>query len=205
MICYASRTGTRRNLAALRAAGWRLLLTPGSHLHAHGFRFALDNGAWAAYLGGRDLDTDAYQQALEKVGAAADWVVAPDIVAGGMRSLDLTATWLPRLACLRLVLIAVQDGMTPADVRPFVGSGVGVFLGGSTAWKLATMQRWGDWADTLGVYFHIGRVNTARRIRMAHRAGADSIDGTSASRYAVTLPRLDTASRQPTLLPPGLA
>ena len=27
MIAYASRTGTRRNLAALRAAGWRLLVS----------------------------------------------------------------------------------------------------------------------------------------------------------------------------------
>jgi hypothetical protein len=171
-------------------------------LLAHGFRFALDNGAWSAHMAGRALDTGAYERAIEKVGAAADWVVAPDIVAGGLRSLDLTSAWLPRLKCLRLVLVAVQDGMTPADVRPLMGPRVGIFLGGSTAWKLGTMQQWGDWASTLGVYFHVGRVNTARRIRMAMRAGADSIDGTSVSRYVVNLPRLAAASSQPTLLGP---
>ena len=44
-----------------------------------------------------------------------------------------------------------------------------------------------------------GRVNTQRRIRLCAAAGADSFDGTSASRYAVTLPGLDSARRQPDL------
>jgi hypothetical protein len=196
MICYASRTGTRRTLDALRAAGWRLILSPAGRLNTHGFQYALDNGAWSSYQQGVAFDVDAYTLALEKYGGGADWVVAPDIVAGGFRSLDLSVAWLPRLSSLRLVLIAVQDGVNPRDVAPIVSPGrIGIFLGGSTDWKLATMQRWGDWANSLGVYFHVGRVNTSRRIRMAIRAGADSIDGTSVSRFSVNLPKLDAASR----------
>lgn len=198
MICYASHTGTKRNLAALRTAGWRLLLSP-RKVKTEGFRYALDNGAWSAFQQNQTIDLAAYERALERFGGAADWVVAPDIVAGGMASLALTAEWLPRLRHLRLVLIAVQDGMTPKDVAPFVGPGIGIFLGGSTEWKLGTMQRWGDWAHAMRIYFHVGRVNTAIRIRHALRAGADSIDGTSATRYAITLPLLDHARKQPTL------
>ena len=40
------------------------------------------------------------------------------------------------------------------------------------------------------------RVNSARRISICHEAGVDSIDGTSVSRFAVTIGRLDRAVRQ---------
>lgn len=169
-------------------------------MNSEGFRFGLDNGAWSAFQQGREIDLFAFESAVETHGAAADWVVAPDIVAGGLRSLDLTASWLYRLRHLQLTLIAVQDGMLPHDVAPLMGPRIGIFLGGSTDWKLSTMQRWGDWCMSIGAYYHVARVNTARRIRMAHRGWADSFDGSSASRYAVTLPLLEGARRQPNLL-----
>lgn len=205
MIGYASRTGTRRNLAALRAAGWRLLLSPEGVLRSEGFPFGLDNGAWSAHQKGRGIDLGKFERAVERFGGAADWVVAPDIVAGGLASLATTSEWLPRLRHLRRVLVAVQDGMTPRDVAPFVSHRVGIFLGGSTEWKLGTMQRWGDWCASLGLYYHVARVNSAERIRMAERAGAHSFDGTSASRYAVTLPGLDLARRQPNMFQPEVS
>jgi hypothetical protein len=202
MIAYASRTGTRRNLAALRGAGWRLLLSPEGVLRTEGFPFGLDNGAWSAYQKGHGIDLGKFERAVERFGGAADWVVAPDIVAGGLASLDLTTAWLPRLRHLRRVLVAVQDGMTPRDVAPLVSHRVGIFLGGTTTWKLGTMQRWGDWCASLGLYYHVARVNSAERIRAAARAGAASFDGTSASRYAVTVSPLDKARRQPNMFPP---
>jgi hypothetical protein len=130
-------------------------------------------------------------------GAAADWVVAPDIVAGGPASLDLSLSWLDRClsACPR-VLLAVQDGLTPIDVSPFLGARVGLFVGGSTDWKIATMRQWGALGRDRGCWVHVGRVNTARRINYCHDAGVTSFDGTSASRFAVSLPPLDNARRQ---------
>lgn len=206
MIAYAGNTGTRRNLDALAAAGWRIILTPHKRRSPPaGFRYALDNGAWSAYQQGHPLDLVAFADAVDRLGAQADWVVAPDIVAGGERSLDLSASWLPRLRQLPLVLIAVQDGMTPAMLAPLVGPRVGIFLGGSTDWKLATMPVWGAFASARGLYFHVARVNTRRRIRLAHWAGASSIDGTSATRYAVTLPMLDDARRQANLFVQAVA
>lgn len=198
MICYASRTGTKRNLDALRVAGWRLIISRTGVWRTEGFAYTLDNGAWTDYRSGRDFDDDKFKALVDKLGWQADWVVAPDIVAGGLLSLRLSLFWLPHLLVrTKLVLIPVQDGMEPNDlVRIVMPKRIGIFLGGSTDWKLANMARWGEFCAKRGIHYHVGRVNTLKRFRLAHIAGADSVDGSSASRYAVTLPMLDFASRQ---------
>ena len=198
MMCYASRTGTRRNLDALRAAGWGLLVSRAGVWRTEGFdRYVLDNGAWADHQAGRAFDEDAFERLIEQFGAGADWIVLPDIVAGGLASLALSTRWLNRcLSVCPMALIAVQDGMQETDLAPLVGRSVGVFLGGSTEWKLANMLRWGTFCAERGVYYHVARVNTERRVWLAAASGADSIDGSSATRYAVTLPMLDRATKQ---------
>ena len=197
LIAYASRTGTRRNLDALRGAGWRLLVSAAGCLRSEGFPYALDNGAWSAFTQGRPFDERAFFSALRKMGAAADWSVVPDIVAGGRASLDLSLRWLRHvLDETPVALIAVQDGMTADDVRGYIGHRVGLFVGGSTAWKLETMSTWTALGRERCAWVHVGRVNTARRIRMCAMTGATSIDGTSATRFAKTLRPLDAARRQ---------
>lgn len=200
---YASHTGTRRNLAALRAAGWRVLLSatgahPRTHRAVEGFSgYALDNGAWAAHQQNRPFDVALFTELVRVFGAGADWVACPDIVAGGLDSLRFSVSWLPWcLARVRLVLIPVQDGMTAEDVRPLLGPRVGIFVGGTTEWKLATLPVWGQVARETVCHLHVGRVNSARRIKLCAMAGADSFDGTSASRYADSLPGLDRARKQ---------
>ncbi|MES2136183.1 MAG: hypothetical protein V4502_03875 [Pseudomonadota bacterium] len=198
MIGYASRTGTRRNLVALRSAQWRLLISRQGVWRTEGFPYALDNGAWSDFRTGRDFDDERFKTLVDRLGGQADWIVAPDVVAGGLASLQLSLCWVPHLLIrTRLVLIAVQDGMGPQDlVNIVMPRRVGIFLGGSTEWKLATMRQWGEFCAAKGVYYHVARVNSAKRMAMAHQAGADSVDGSSASRYAVTLPNLDFAVRQ---------
>jgi hypothetical protein len=206
MICYASRTGTRRNLAALRAAGWRLLVSRAGEWRTEGFRYCLDSGAWSDFQKGERFDDQAYERLIERLGAGADWIVLPDIVAGGRASLELSLRWANRVRSIcDLVLIAVQDGMEPEDLRPYVGGNVGIFLGGSTAWKEGRMSDWGAFCAEVGCWYHVARVNTRRRFRMAHAAGATSIDGSSASRFADTIPRLERWRRQPDLFAPKRA
>jgi hypothetical protein len=197
MIAYASRTGTARNLRALRDHGWRLLVSAAGALRSEGFPYALDNGAWSAYSKGTPFDERAFDLALRKLGSSADWTVAPDIVAGGLASLDLSLKWLPRvLSESPRALIAVQNGMIDADVRPFLGERVGIFVGGDTEWKLRTLPLWGGVARSVGCWLHVGRVNSAKRIHACAIAGAHSFDGTSATRYAKTVGPLDSARRQ---------
>ena len=194
---YAVRTGTRRTLEALRKTSWRLLITSGTELRTEGFPYALDNGAWHAYQHGIPWDAHAFTDALKRRGSNADWTVLPDIVTGGHASLTLSLQWMRRVldAC-PYALLAVQDGLTSDDVVPFLGERVGIFVGGSTAWKEATMPQWGTLGRRIGCIVHVGRVNSVRRIRLCAMAGVTSFDGTSVTRYAKTLPLLEHARQQ---------
>lgn len=195
-MAYASRTGTRRNLAALRSAGWRLLVSARGVLRHEGFRYALDNGAWTAHQRGEPFDVPAFERAVAWGASGADWLVLPDIVAGGLSSLRMSMEWAPRLAGICPLLIAVQDGIALEDVRPMLGADVGLAVGGSTRWKESTCPAWGQLARQTGCHLHVLRVNTARRIAICRDSGAHSFDGTSASRFVKTLQPLDNARRQ---------
>jgi hypothetical protein len=210
MMSYASNTGTRRNLDALRRHGWRVLLTPKNPRLPPGLPFAIDNGAWSCFTQKEPFDSDGFTRLVNAHGERADFVVIPDIVCGGTRSLEFSLGWLERLRYLRKPLLALQDGMTAADVGAVLRREpkLGIFLGGSIEWKLATMYGWGTVAKAIGCWYHVGRVNTRRRIRLCAEAGATSIDGTSATMFSVNVPMLDAARRQPSLLVPvssGLA
>lgn len=192
---YAAAVGKGRNFDALSAAGWRLMYQPGD-CRSHDIGFALDNGAYAAFLRGERLDAGVFSRAVDRVGHRADFIVAPDIVCGGRESLDLSLSWLDQLAGVAPVLIAVQDGFTDAEIVPYLSARVGVFVGGSTEWKIANMSRWGLLARRAGARCHVGRVNSVRRIRACAAAGVSSFDGSGVSRYSSELPRLDFARRQ---------
>lgn len=201
MITYATTTNTRRNLAELRRWGWRLLLSPVGSFNAHGFGYALDNGAWSAYQQGTPWDAARFVRLLEVRGADADWVVAPDIVCGGAASLALSLEWLPRvLAVAPRALLAVQNGMDVDQVRPHLGPRVGVFVGGDTEWKLSTISAWAELCRQTGAWCHVGRVNTQKRISRCASAGVHSFDGTKATRFAIEAGPIARAASQSAFL-----
>jgi hypothetical protein len=206
MIYYASQTGTRRNLDAMRATDVRLLLSraaPHWRRPVKGFRYCLDSGAWHDFQAGEAFDADEYEAMIDQLGATADFVGLPDIVGEGQRSLELSMRWMNRvLAVANLVLIPLQDGMTTGDLEPLVGPNVGVFLGGSTEWKLKTAPMWGRFCAERGVHYHFARINTACRTAFAISCGATSGDGSSITRYASTAPLLAAARRQLDLFSP---
>ena len=169
-----------------------------------GLRYALDNGAWSCYQQKLPFDDEGFSSLVETYGAGAEFVVIPDKVAQGSKSLEFSLSWLPRLKGLRMLLLPVQDDMSPDDVGAVLERhpGMGIFLGGTTEWKLATMQGWGMVAHAFRRCYHVGRVNTRKRIRMCQHAGAHSVDGTSGTLFSVTVPRLDGEIRQSSMLSP---
>lgn len=135
------------------------------------------------------------------MGAGADFIIVPDVVADGSRSWPLTRYWLRKLRRDRrlrgvMLLIAVQDGMEPEMVRPYLSARVGIFVGGSTEWKLATMKDWSRLAHQAGAWCHVGRVNSALRARLCDIAGVDSLDGSKASRYEFAPRQIDRGLTQ---------
>jgi hypothetical protein len=198
VISLATGTGTRRNLDAMRAHGFGLLLTPDRPEMRNGFDlFAIDNGAWGCFQRGVQWLPEPWQRLVEAHGRTALFAILPDVVCGGAASLALSLSWLPwaQERCPQ-VLIAVQNGMTAEDLRPHVGPHVGIFVGGDTEWKEGSLPMWGALAKETGCWLHVGRVNSARRIRLCALSGVHSFDGTSATRFAVTTPVIDMARRQ---------
>lgn len=208
MKAFATNTQGARNLAALREAGFGILLTPGQHANPPEWcdLYAIDNGRWAAKDNPELWDAKAFRELCEARGSKAHFVVVPDIVCGGRQSLDFSLTWIDFCMHFRRPLLAVQDGMDAKDVGAILERkpSLGIFVGGSTEWKERTMYGWGMVAHALRRYLHVGRVNTQRRIRLCAEAGADSFDGTSATMFSCNIPLIETARRQPSILTPAL-
>src|SRR5215470_5795293 len=72
-----------------------------------GMRYALDNGAWSAHHSGVPWDADAFLRMVTALGAGADFLVVPDIVADGTASLRRSRSWVPfLLGSTRQLLLA---------------------------------------------------------------------------------------------------
>lgn len=197
MIAYTSLTGNKRRLPLLRAAGWRLFVSATNLTTPYeGFNYAIDNGAWTAYTKSIPWNERKFVRAITKIGDGADFIVVPDIVRGGLESLEFSKSWLPRLERFQLVLLPLQDGMEEEHVIELVGPRVGLFLGGGDEYKLGTMARWGTFARKVGCYYHVGRVNSQRRIHLCEQAGAHSFDGSSAASRPGKLEVLERGRRQ---------
>lgn len=144
-----------------------------------------DNEEFARWRAGRPLDDNGFWEHMlrvyEDVQAGRvpppDFVVLPDIVAGGAASLARSVAWIPWLAPTGWpLLFVVQDGMSLADVEAVLPDVDGLFVGGSSEWKWATGAAWVDLAHRWGRPCHVGRVGTGKRALWAREIGADSWD-----------------------------
>lgn len=204
LLAYTSyRSGPRgKLLPGLLDAGWRQLIAASAPAAVTFPNYALDNGAWAAYTNDIPWDPAPFVKLVDDIGQNADWIAAPDIVGGGAESLALSLSWLERLP--GLVLIPVQDGMAPEDVSPHLGPRLGIFVGGTTEWKLQTARHWGKLARHKGCWLHIARVNTPKRIRVCQDVGATSFDGNSPLMFPSTQRKINAARSQGHLFPEGI-
>ena len=90
--------------------------------------------------------------------------------------------------------------MEPVDVLPWLGPRVGIFVGGSTEWKVRTIGIWAQLARECGVWCHVGRVNAKRRMELCAQAGVTSFDGSGASKFAIHAKKQGRWKRQQSLL-----
>lgn len=212
MRSYCTITSAKRTLEKLYLAEWGLFITPDalernrpsflwSREQSPPMPFAIDNGAWGAFTQGRRWEEGPFLGLLHRLGAEADFAVVPDIVEGGVKSLELSLEWLPEVRrSSRRALIPVQDGMDTGMLEQHLCEHVGVFVGGSTEFKEATLRDWARLAKRHGAWCHVGRVNSVRRVNMCTTAGVDSVDGTSVCRFSRNLAKLNAAGRQLPLL-----
>ena len=148
-------------------AGWR---KPPSWMP-----YALDNGAFGAWLNKREWDEQAFLDLLDRARSHIRplWVAVPDVVANAEATKARWPEWSQRIRKIINVPLAfvVQDGMTVADLPQDADV---LFVGGSTEWKWRNLKMW----TAAHPRVHVGRVNSERLLWMAHDAGAESCDGT---------------------------
>jgi hypothetical protein len=140
--------------------------------------WGVDNGAFSGF------DPVAFR---ELVGRSAGkpgllWVVCPDVVADARATLEMWRVWSPVLRSASVpVAFVLQDGQE----RHELPAADCYFIGGSTEFKLSEAAA--DLAaegKRRGAWVHMGRVNSLRRLAIAHDMGCDSVDGSGYSRFA---------------------
>lgn len=141
--------------------------------------FALDNYAFACFKNDVPWRADIFMEACDECYRARDipdFVVVPDMVARGLESLQFSVSWLKFLNGFAPKYLAVQDGMVISDVTPHLKDFDGLFVGGSSEWKMESGFWWVSLAHALGKPCHIGRISGRKRTRLVKSWGADSID-----------------------------
>jgi len=178
MIAYTGQTRSRALLARLANLGIGECAVRGE-LPARRAPFFHDNGAFRDWKAGQPFNVGRWLRDMRWMnyrGVRPDFVVVPDIVAGGTRSLEWSAMWRDEVPEHYPAYLAVQDSMSEADVLSHLPAYHGIFVGGSLSWKLATGATWVRLAHRYRRRCHIGRVGTAARVAWARSIGADSID-----------------------------
>ena len=162
------------------------------------FSYALDNGAYSAWVNGNEFDAEAFLKIVSKADECdrkPDFVICPDIVGAGVTSLEFSLQWLEDLPRDDYYL-AVQDGMKVSDVEPHINKFKGLFVGGTMDWKLRSSARWIQLAHNHKKKCHIARVGTLPRLMWAKTLEADSVDSTTFIQRPGNLKRIEAFKMQ---------
>ena len=149
-------------------------------------RLGLNNLPWAA-------DNDAFHgfhaprfcRMLSRIASRPGclFVACPDVVADASATRARFDRWEPVIReCGLPVAYVLQDGQENVPV-PWDRCDA-VFVGGSTEFKEGSIaQRLVSEAKHLGLWVHVGRINSRRRLKIMMQWGCDSYDGTSISMF----------------------
>jgi len=87
--------------------------------------------------------------------------------------------------------LAVQNGMTPEQVKTLPVQPDVIFVGGARNWKFETLSDWCKHFDRV----HVGRVNGVQKSIECQALGAESVDGTGWFRHPDNLSELERLLR----------
>lgn len=152
------------------------------------FPYALDNGAFACWKEKGNTFNDAKWAVVEGawqrlivwaqvVPMKPLWAIVPDVPGNAERTLERWWEFAPALTTVPRAL-AVQDGMTPADVLALDVQPDVIAVGGSTDWKWSTVAQWAAAFPRV----HLLRCNAPTRLCELEALGVESTDGTGWNR-----------------------
>lgn len=152
--------------------------------------YACDNGAFACWDGKtNEWDEDAWQRNLPRWQSLMCWAqiatqkplwcVVPDVIGNAEATLRRWAEYAPQVPFPRAM--AVQDGMTPADVLALKVQPDVIAIGGSTEWKWNSLPMWRAAFKRV----HLLRCNIPGKLAELEADGIESTDGTGWLRGSV--------------------
>lgn len=152
------------------------------------FPYALDNGAFSCWDPKSNAFDDSKWAGIEHAWnrlivwaeiapLKARWAIVPDVPGNAERTFERWERFAPGLTRIPRAL-AVQDGMTPADVLALRVKPEVIAVGGSTDWKWATVAEWAARFPRV----HVLRCNSPSRLYELESMGVESCDGTGWSR-----------------------
>lgn len=177
LIMMSNATGIEIGLLAVKYPG-RIghLFSPGAQRGPWAeIPYALDNGAWPAFLNGIEWSEEEWLALLRWAalsGILPRWALVADVVGdrdGTLRAWDRYEAVVRGFGFRRA--FAVQDGMTFGDVPD---DDCMLFIGGSDKFKDAAIA---PWCARFPGRVHVGRVTGWDRLVRSWRAGAVSVDG----------------------------
>lgn len=154
-----------------------VMLQPGmgNVIPFHRLRWAADNGCYAQGKRFDAIDWLEWLASLRPGCATCLFAVLPDVLGDWRATRDRSEAYFGSVKQLGLrPAFVAQDGEQgwPADTQA-------LFIGGSDAWKLSeSAYLLASRAKRAGLWLHLGRVNSLRRLRAASVSGYDSADGT---------------------------
>lgn len=172
------------------------LVCPRSRNTVWSAKWAADNSAFSGF------DEPAWLRMLDRIAHKPGclFVTVPDWVGNASRTLALYHRYVQEVTSRGLPpAYVLQDGLGHTPGVP--NSARAVFVGGTTEWKLGPVARaFAQEAKRRGLWVHMGRVNSARRLRYAQSIGVDSVDGSGFARFPdAMLPRFCRVAQQPPL------
>lgn len=175
MIYFANPTG--KALQKMKEGVLGYIDTPKQgNARPAGITWCADNGCF-----GKGFDEQKWFTWLEKHSDQSDncvFATAPDVVEDASATLVRSAPWLQPIRSLGYpVAFVAQDGIEETFV-PWPDFDC-LFIGGSTEFKLGQIaSHYVQDAKSRGMWVHMGRVNSLKRLRYAEYIGCDSVDGT---------------------------
>jgi len=154
------------------------------------FPFALDNkifSYWDMETNTVDLEryeVEAMPQWLQLLSWAAPtglarWAIVRDVPGNAELTLEHYERYHRTVADREInPALAVQDGMTPKDVRQLKNKPTVICVGGTTEWKWETAEEWIKSFPRV----HVLRCNSPEKLYWLESLGAESCDGTGWNR-----------------------
>lgn len=182
MKIYITNTGNLKHIEYIIKNDLGIVYLANSWMYPKpGVDWILDNGAYHYWLHKLKFDYEKFEDAVIKTSSVhqPDFIVCPDIVAGGNDSLLFSLDYVTKIPAGYNIYLPVQDGMKYSDVENVCDVFDGFFVGGTLQWKIKTAKMWVNFAHENNLKCHIGRIGTYKRLCWANYINADSVDSST--------------------------